>query len=80
MIYLLECILKIYGFGWFNYFFMNWNRLDFFVAITGLVDMILINFIYNNFDISDDFSNILKILKLCRLLRLFKIIKLFKKL
>ena len=54
IIYILECILKIYAFGWVNYFFINWNRLDFFVAFTGLVETILENVLYDEYGISDD--------------------------
>lgn len=39
-IFVLEATVKIFVFGW-SYFNMNWNKFDFFVVITSILDIVL---------------------------------------
>ena len=39
-IFIVEALLKFFVFGW-AYFSTNWNRFDFFVVISSIIDIIL---------------------------------------
>lgn len=40
-VFMAECVLKLLGYGFFGYFYSGWNRFDFFVICTSLLDIIL---------------------------------------
>ena len=72
-IYACEAVLKLIGFGW-SYFKNNWNRFDFFVVNTALLDLVL-NKIFEGSQ-----SNFLlvgpQIARVIRVLRVTRVIKL----
>ena len=41
-IFIIECILKLLGFGLNGYFFSTWNKFDFFVVTCSLLDLYLV--------------------------------------
>mmetsp|Transcript_36006 Transcript_36006/g.86996 ORF Transcript_36006/g.86996 Transcript_36006/m.86996 type:complete len:1485 (+) Transcript_36006:2-4456(+) len=40
-IFLIECVLKITGMGFFKYLRSKWNQLDFFLVLTSLPDLVV---------------------------------------
>ena len=40
-VFMTECVLKLTGYGIKGYFYSGWNRFDFFVVLTSIVDIIL---------------------------------------
>jgi hypothetical protein len=39
-VFIVECALKLFGYGIQGYFYSGWNRFDFFVVCTSIVDLI----------------------------------------
>ena len=40
-----ESVLKLAGYGFFGYFYSGWNRFDFFVVGTSILDIMLEQFV-----------------------------------
>ena len=40
-VFMAECALKLFGYGFFGYFYSGWNRFDFFVVCASLIDLAL---------------------------------------
>jgi len=38
---MLECLLKLIGYGIFGYFYSGWNKFDFFVVCASILDIVL---------------------------------------
>ncbi|KAL4706164.1 hypothetical protein ACJJTC_013629, partial [Scirpophaga incertulas] len=78
IIYALEMIIKMLGYGLFGYFISNWNKLDFFIIVMASVDLVLdiIDAVtpwdkWMNFN-----SSVLTATKLLRMLRFLRLCKL----
>eukprot|EP00291_Cryptomonas_curvata_P014439 CAMPEP_0172153224 /NCGR_PEP_ID=MMETSP1050-20130122/1310_1 /TAXON_ID=233186 /ORGANISM="Cryptomonas curvata, Strain CCAP979/52" /LENGTH=988 /DNA_ID=CAMNT_0012821705 /DNA_START=410 /DNA_END=3377 /DNA_ORIENTATION=- len=41
IIFLIECVLKIIGLGFYRYIGSRWNQLDFFLVLTTVIDLLL---------------------------------------
>ena len=41
VVFMAECVLKLLGSGCFGSFYSDWNKFDFFVICTSLLDIIL---------------------------------------
>ena len=41
IVFITECALKLFGYGFSGYFYSGWNRFDFFVVCTSIIDIIL---------------------------------------
>ena len=74
-VFMAECVLKLAGYGVFGYFYSGWNRFDFFVVCTSIIDIILdqmdvqtISF----FAVGPQLGRIFRVLRVSRLLRLVK--------
>ena len=39
--FMMECVLKLTGYGFKGYFYSGWNKFDFFVVLTSIVDIVL---------------------------------------
>ena len=76
-IFILECILKIIGYGFRAYFHSSWNKFDFFVVIASLIDLAVGN--VDGFDAtflkSFQIIRVLRVLRITRALRLIKSLK-----
>ena len=65
--FLLECGLKIIGYGWKYYWHINWNKFDFFIVLISLVGL------DEKALQSIDFNpTALRIIRVTRLLRMIK--------
>jgi hypothetical protein len=69
VLFFVECVIKCISLGFFmdsgSYLRDNWNRLDFFIVLTSLTDMILTKYID---------ADVFKILRLLRTLRPLRVI------
>ena len=75
-IFILECILKLIGYGIRPYFHSGWNRFDFFVVIASIVDLAVAN--VEGFDAS--FLKSFQIIRVLRVLRITRVLRLIKSL
>ena len=41
IVFIIECILKLTGYGIKSYFYKGWNQFDCFVVITSILDLII---------------------------------------
>ena len=72
VLFILEAFFKILSVG-HKYFFSNWNKFDFLVAIFSLLDLTLSKYLnQKSFRI---YPQIARVLKLLRITRLFKLMK-----
>lgn len=69
--FICEALFKIAILGITNYMSSNWNRFDFFIVLTSIVDI----YISSLSSSSSTLLQILKIIKMFRVLRLLKIVK-----
>lgn len=44
-VFMAECVLKLAGYGFFGYFYSGWNRFDFFVVGTSILDILMEQFV-----------------------------------
>jgi len=69
ILFTIECLIKCLSLGFFldhgSYLRDNWNRLDFFIVVTSLTDMMLTKYID---------ADVFKILRLLRTLRPLRVI------
>jgi hypothetical protein len=75
-IFILECIIKLLGYGFRPYFHSSWNKFDFFVVIASLVDLAVAN--VEGFDAS--FLKSFQIIRVLRVLRITRALRLIKSL
>ena len=75
-IFILECIIKLLGYGFKPYFHSGWNRFDFFVVVASLVDLAVAN--VEGFDAS--FLKSFQIIRVLRVLRITRVLRLIKSL
>ena len=75
-IFILECIIKLLGYGFKPYFHSGWNRFDFFVVIASIVDLTVAN--VEGFDAS--FLKSFQIMRVLRVLRITRVLRLIKSL
>jgi hypothetical protein len=68
--FISEAIFKIYVIGFRNYMLNNWNRFDFFIVSTSIIDIVM-----NLLEGNETIQQFIKIIKLLRIARLFKIAK-----
>jgi len=67
-IYYVECFIKLLGLGLGNYFRDNWNRFDFFLVATSLLDQ----FAAVSLPIPPMFLRIVRVARIMRIMRLLK--------
>lgn len=78
IIFIIEALVKLVANGVIEYFKNNWNKFDFFVAITSALDLFMTYFLSNSISLlrlAPQLIRILKVLRVSRLVRLFKILK-----
>ena len=82
IIFIIECLLKLFAYGIKPYFHISWNKFDFFVVIVSLIDWIVNNVdgIDASFLKSFQIIRVLKVLRVSRVLRLVKALKGLEKL
>ena len=75
--FIVECILKLIAFGFKGYFLSNWNRFDFFVVMTSIIDFVMLV-------MGGSFSKVLRVgpqlARVIRVLRVSKLLRLVKSL
>ena len=75
-IFIIECIIKLLGYGFRAYFHSGWNKFDFFVVCSSLVDLAMTN--VEGFDAS--FLKSFQIIRVLRVLRITRVLRLIKSL
>ena len=77
IIFIIECLLKLFAYGIKPYFHISWNKFDFFVVLVSLIDWIVNNVdgIDASFLKSFQIIRVLKVLTVSRVLRLIKALK-----
>ena len=73
-IFICECILKLYALGVKGYFYFNWNKFDFFVVFSSIVDITV------SYSTSADssFLKSFQIIRVLRVLRVTRVLRLIK--
>lgn len=81
-IFIIECILKLSANGPRGYFYYGWNKFDFFVVASSLVDIAITNTTGANSSFLKSFQiiRVLRVLRVTRVLRLVKSLKGLEKL
>ena len=82
-VFILECLIKIWQFGFINYIKDNWNKMDFIIIILSILELILTTSGAgsNNFlRIGPQIIRIFRIVRVVRLLRLLRRLDGLKKL
>lgn len=69
--FICECLLKIFVLGFVHYLNNDWNKFDFFIVLTSVIDIVTLILSLDK----KNFESILKILKLFRVARMLKLIK-----
>ena len=75
-IFIIECIIKLLGYGFRPYFHSGWNKFDFFVVCSSIVDIAMTN--VEGFDAS--FLKSFQIIRVLRVLRITRVLRLIKSL
>ncbi len=73
LIFILEALLKLIAFGAEDYFNESWNRFDFIVVITGIIDIFFS--MYPIGDANTSFLGIFKTFQIIRILRIIRVIR-----
>lgn len=76
-IFIAECIIKLLAFNIQGYFYYTWNRFDFFVVASSIVDLVVTNTTSANSTFLKSFQiiRVLRVLRVTRVLRLVKSLK-----
>jgi hypothetical protein len=76
-IFILECCVKLIALGPNGYFYHGWNKFDFFVVFSSIVDLIVSNSTSANSSFLKSFQiiRVLRVLRVTRVLRLVKSLK-----
>jgi hypothetical protein len=67
-IFILESILKLLGLGSIKYFYETWNKFDFFVVVTSIIDLLVTRLTNANASFLKSFQ-ILRVLRILRVTR-----------
>eukprot|EP00775_Hariotina_reticulata_P006841 gene6841-7059_t len=70
-LYVLEFLLKLGGLGWANYWKVSWNKFDFLLLLSSVVDMAVALGMGSH-------ASFLQVQKIMRLLRLARVVKLMR--
>lgn len=81
-IFIVECILKLIANGVSGYFYYGWNKFDFFVVASSVLDLIMTNTNKTNISFLKSFQiiRVLRVLRVTRVLRLVKSLRGLEKL
>jgi hypothetical protein len=71
-IYYVECLLKLCGLGLGSYFRDPWNRFDFFLVATSLLDQFAADLMAKVFPVPPMMMRMLRVARIMRILRLLK--------
>ena len=75
-IFIIECIIKIIAYNFNGYFHIKWNRFDFIVVVTSILDIVVENIGINQIFLKKfQIVKILRVLRVLRVLRLVKVVK-----
>ena len=78
LIFIAEALMKICGLGAQEYFKSNWNRFDFFVVTTSIIDLVVSYFVKSDLyllRIGPQLIRVVRVLRVSRLVRLFNFLK-----
>mmetsp|Transcript_17432 Transcript_17432/g.12443 ORF Transcript_17432/g.12443 Transcript_17432/m.12443 type:complete len:104 (-) Transcript_17432:1064-1375(-) len=71
-VFLIECVLKILAYKW-AYFDTAWNRFDFFVVVSSILDIAMDNLgsdALGSLSVAPQLARVLRVLRISRVLRL----------
>jgi len=77
LIFVIEIMLKLFGFGFLGYFMHRWNQFDFFIVIFGLIDLIVNTFFSQQLEVFQVGPKILRAVRMLRIGRLLRLVKKF---
>lgn len=75
LIFVFEAVLKIFIYGFKNYILISWNKYDFFVVLTAIVDIFIQYYISDFLKMIRLGDQIIKGLRVVRVLRLLKLVR-----
>ena len=81
-VFIIECLLKLFAYGLKAYFYVSWNKFDFFIIVVSIIDWIVagIDGIDAAFLKTFQIIRVLKVLRVSRVIRLVKALKGLEKL
>lgn len=81
-IFIVEACLKLVANGLYGYFYVGWNKFDFFVVVASIIDILMSIFLGNKVAFLKSFQiiRVLRVLRVTRVLRLVKQLKGLEKL
>ncbi|OMJ94175.1 hypothetical protein SteCoe_2656 [Stentor coeruleus] len=79
-IFITEAGIKIIGLGFMLYIKNNWNKFDFFVAMSSTVDLIMEFSVGSNIKFLRSFPQLIRVLRVLRIARLLRLVKSLKSL
>jgi hypothetical protein len=74
-VFISEAVLKLIGFGPRGYFRNGWNRFDFFVVLSSILDIILSYTNNKNNPILAAGPQLIRVFRVLRVTRLFRLVK-----
>jgi len=75
--FIVEFCVKIVALGASGYFFIGWNKFDFFLVATSILELILNSYLTIVFNFLQLGSQITRIFRILRIIRIFKLVKSF---
>lgn len=79
VVFILEACFKLIGMGYW-YFKDGWNRFDFFVVLTSVIDLILEYLVQNNNKLLKIGPQLIRAIRVLRVTRVVRLVKKFQKL
>lgn len=79
-IFITEAGIKIIGLGFLLYIKNNWNKFDFFVALSSTIDLIMEFSVGSNIKFLRSFPQLIRVLRVLRIARLLRLVKSLKSL
>ena len=77
LIFVIEIIVKLFGFGFWGYFAQRWNQFDFFIVVFGCIDLVINKFFSQQLQLFQVGPKILRAVRMLRIGRLLRLVKQF---
>ncbi len=71
--FILEAIVKLIGLGTQGYFESSWNRFDFFIVVSSIVDILFVIIMTNSNETNPNSIKFLKTFQILRILRMIRV-------
>ena len=77
-VFIVEMVIKLFGFGVKNYFGDYFNRFDFVIVLISVIDLLLVSYLLLSSDVKQRGSGVMTVFRALRMLRIFKLTKKWK--